>query len=126
MSTALWLPPGLQAEVGPKLPEGSVRLSDARVLKVSQTRGGPFNAWAAPDGLTVLGEVKKTAKHGPLIHVVVMYRARRPSWEDVRKVREAFFGAADVMIPFGTEDDSDPNQVHLWSMPANWTDKARS
>jgi hypothetical protein len=127
MST-LWLPRSCEPEAGLALPEGDVTLCDGRVLKLRRAEerkpGDIGYIWHGPAGLKVAGEVSRTAKHGPLVHVVATCRARRPSWSDVQRVRTAFFGTRDVMIPFGVDDDPEESRVvHLWEMPASWSSR---
>ena len=118
----LWLPDSAKREqVESLLPVGNLELSDGRKLKAHESRNSAFTGWRAADGLTVLAESKVTARHGLLLHVVVGYKSRRPSWEDVRRVRALFFGERDCFVPFGTQDDLEACVIHLWSMPGSWS-----
>ena len=121
-ASPLWIPESAKRDQAEStMPSGVLELSDGRQLKEHEVRNQPFRAWQAPDGLTVLAEVKPTAKHGPLLHVMIGYSARRPSWDDVRRVRAVFFGQRDCFIPFGEQDDAEGNLVHLWALPPAWS-----
>jgi len=112
----IWLPNGVRREIGPKLPEGDVRLSDGRILVQGKTHGAAVCVWQTRDGLRVGGLVIDHPVRGRILHLVVSYASRAPTWSDLRRVRAAFFGDQDCFIPFGKDDDSEGgNTVHLWS-----------
>lgn len=73
--------------------------------------------------MLVLATMDQTP-HGDLLHVSLIYPNRLPSWEDLRQVKDAFFGDdldAMMVIP-KAEDYINVHQYcfHIWQTPRTW------
>jgi hypothetical protein len=124
----LWTPPGARPARWARLRAGSKKLSDGRVLYDM----GPFqNAFVqggrwfeTDDGQRVIASEDPTSAFGPLLHVSTSRRDRDPTWDEIRMVRDAFFGDdIDAMMVLPRAEDYvnfHPHTFHLWQTPVVW------
>lgn len=123
----IWTPPGAPVSRRAEIPTGEVRLGDGRLLRSREAfgRGSQQGAsWKTSNGLAVIATMDDIPVHGRLLHVSLSYRGHLPSWEDVRLVKDAFFGDdldAMMVLPKAADYVNEhPYTFHLTQTPVSW------
>ena len=79
-----------------------------------------IRAYETTCGLKVISSLD-TSEHGTLLHVSFSRRADLPSWEDVKEVKDYFFGdMRDAIMVFPRKElwiNLHENCLHLWELP---------
>jgi hypothetical protein len=99
-----------------------VRLADGRVLVCeSPVAGG--NGYRCRDGMVVVASYDPSP-HGLLLHISVSYKARDPTWGDLKLLRQAFFPAdvdvIQVLPRAGEYVNVHEHCFHLFQAPEAW------
>ena len=80
-------------------------------------------AFSSKNGLRVVQTIDSGA-HGKLRHVSVSHPERYPTWEEIKEVKERFFGPdQDTMMVLPRKElyvNLHRNCFHLWQMPFRW------
>lgn len=105
------------------IPSGDIRLMDGRLLKEYMILPAG-KAWKTQNGVRVIASMDDTETHGVLLHVSLSRADRLPNWDEIRAIKEAFFGdEIDAMMVLPKKIDY-VNQhqycFHLWETPVTW------
>lgn len=122
----IYAPNGQVIEPRATQPSRNVHLKDGRILRFRGAYPIVPNSgvWDCGDGLRVIASSDETPNHGTLLHVSVSYAHKDPSWEDIKQVRNAFFGEdIDCMMVLPKAADYvnlHPHAFHIWQTPTQW------
>ena len=122
--TSLWTPPQARTLPRAQVPTEDVRLADTRVLALDgpalTVPGGTL--FRCGDGMTVIASLDER-RHGKLLHVSASYPHRDPTWGDLVKVKQAFFGDLDAMMVMprlGDYINLHAHCLHVFQTPIGW------
>lgn len=79
--------------------------------------------WGGPRQLTVCAGLA-TSEHGTLLHLSVSHPKQLPSWEEMSRLRDCFYGSlvdAAMILPRRTDwVNVHEFCFHLWQVPVEW------
>lgn len=119
----IYIPPGVKQARRCDVPSGDIRLMDGRLLTEKyHPQFGHY--WTTQNGLRVIATMDNTETHGVLLHVSLSRRDRLPNWDEMRVVKEAFFGDdIDAMMVMPKKIDYvnvAEYCFHIWQTPTTW------
>ena len=71
----------------------------------------------------VIRSIDPTPKHGKLLHCSISHPTRYPTWDEIKAMKESFFGDVDAMMVLPRQElyvNLHPRTFHLWTMPEAW------
>lgn len=97
-----------------------IRLYQAMAIEDPQIRV----YWETATGLRVFATIDPTTRFGALLHVSLSYAKHDPTWEEIKLVKQAFFGPHRDAIQILPRDQDwvnvHPHTFHLSEAPERW------